>query len=141
METLRSYGRMHEKIVATRLNWLPKSENIRSIAEQLNIGLDTIAFFDDSPFEREEVRTALPEVHVFPDTAITEAPDWYRSAPRRPLRRVARAGRQVPRGECRTEYQTSFSEDRSGFEAFLHKAQRGSSCAPRAPQISLWRTC
>ena len=138
METLRSYGRMHEKIVATRLNWLPKSENIRSIAEQLNIGLDTIAFFDDSPFEREEVRTALPEVHVFPDTAITEAPDWYLFQPRGDLSVESLERVDKYREEnARTEYQTSFSEDRSGFEAFLHKAQLRLELRPaRAAEIS-----
>lgn len=45
-----------------QINWLPKSENIKVIAEQLNIGLDTFAFIDDSLFELEEVSRALPEV-------------------------------------------------------------------------------
>ncbi|ARO86473.1 FkbH domain-containing protein [Nitrosospira lacus] len=42
-----------------QINWLPKSENVRIIAEQLNIGLDTFAFIDDNPFELEEVSRAL----------------------------------------------------------------------------------
>lgn len=45
-----------------QINWLPKSENIRIIAEQLNIGLDTFAFIDDNPFELEEVSRALKGV-------------------------------------------------------------------------------
>ena len=45
-----------------RINWSPKSENIRTIAKRLNIGLDTFAFVDDNPFELSEVGTALPEV-------------------------------------------------------------------------------
>ena len=45
-----------------QINWLPKSENIRAIAEQLNIGLDTFAFIDDNPFELEEVSRALKGV-------------------------------------------------------------------------------
>ncbi|PTQ82801.1 FkbH-like protein [Nitrosospira multiformis] len=40
----------------------PKSENIRTIAQQLNIGLDTFAFIDDNPFELEEVSRALKGV-------------------------------------------------------------------------------
>ena len=53
-----------EDFVAFRANWLPKSENIRSIAAELNIGLDSIVFIDDNPAERYEVRRALPEVAV-----------------------------------------------------------------------------
>jgi FkbH-like protein len=45
-------------------NWQPKSENIRAIAKELNLGLDSFVFVDDSPFERAEVRAALPEVLV-----------------------------------------------------------------------------
>ena len=45
-----------------QINWMPKSENIKVIAEQLNIGLDTFAFIDDNPFELEEVSRALKGV-------------------------------------------------------------------------------
>ncbi len=47
------------------INWSPKSENIRKIAARLNIGLDTFAFIDDSPFELAEVEQALPTVACF----------------------------------------------------------------------------
>jgi FkbH-like protein len=49
---------------AMRINWGDKSQNIREIAQELNIGIDSIAFLDDNPFEREQVRAALPEVTV-----------------------------------------------------------------------------
>ena len=49
---------------AMRINWLDKAENVRSIAEELNIGLDAIAFIDDHPVERAEVRAMLPQVKV-----------------------------------------------------------------------------
>lgn len=45
-----------------QINWSPKSENIRTISKRLNIGLDTLAFVDDNPFELSEVGTAVPEV-------------------------------------------------------------------------------
>ena len=45
-------------------NWVDKAENLRRIAEQLNIGLDSIVFVDDSPFERNLVRELAPEVLV-----------------------------------------------------------------------------
>jgi FkbH-like protein len=51
-----------EDIAVFVANWNPKSDNIRHIAETLKIGLDSFVYLDDSPFEREQVRTALPEV-------------------------------------------------------------------------------
>ncbi len=45
-----------------RINWNPKSQNLIEIAKDLNIGLDSLAFMDDSQFELAEVKTSLPEV-------------------------------------------------------------------------------
>lgn len=42
-----------------------KADSIRQIAAALNIGTDAVAFIDDNPFERFEVQTRLPEVHVY----------------------------------------------------------------------------
>jgi FkbH-like protein len=49
---------------ATRINWFEKPANIREIAAELAIGLDSLAFLDDNPSERREMRSALPEVWV-----------------------------------------------------------------------------
>ena len=48
-----------------QINWLPKSGNIRKIAEDFNLGLDSFAFIDDSPFEREEVRHHISEMRIY----------------------------------------------------------------------------
>jgi FkbH-like protein len=45
-------------------NWNDKAANLRHIAEQLNIGLDSMVFVDDNPAERAIVRQLLPEVAV-----------------------------------------------------------------------------
>jgi FkbH-like protein len=45
-------------------NWRDKVSNLRSIAQQLNIGIDALVFADDNPFERDLVRRTLPEVAV-----------------------------------------------------------------------------
>jgi FkbH-like protein len=60
---------------AIRTNWAPKSDNLLSIARELNIGADSFVFIDDNPVERETMQIALPEVTVpdFPaDTAQLE---------------------------------------------------------------------
>ena len=49
-------------IIAHRINWRSKSENIASIAAELNLGLDSFIFIDDSAHEHEEVKTRRPEV-------------------------------------------------------------------------------
>jgi FkbH-like protein len=51
-------------IAAARINWGPKSHNIREIARELNIGSDALVFFDDNPVEQAEVRLNAPEVRV-----------------------------------------------------------------------------
>ena len=51
-----------EQIVATRINWKSKPENISSLARELNLGLDSFVFIDDSPIECAEVRSVLPQV-------------------------------------------------------------------------------
>lgn len=63
--------------VALRVNWLPKHENLQSIARELNLGLDSFVFIDDSPAERELVRQSLPQVTVpeFP-ADITRLNQW-----------------------------------------------------------------
>ena len=45
-------------------NWDDKATNLRRIAKQLNIGLDSLVFVDDNPFERDLVRRELPMVAV-----------------------------------------------------------------------------
>jgi FkbH-like protein len=49
---------------ATRINWNEKAQSLREIAAELNIGLDSIAFLDDSPVERLHVRDQAPETIV-----------------------------------------------------------------------------
>mgnify|MGYP001034873431 CR=1 FL=1 len=58
-----------EDFVALKINWDDKATNIRELARELNIGLDSMVFVDDNPAERSLVGTALPEVCVpeFPE--------------------------------------------------------------------------
>jgi len=51
-------------IAAFVANWNDKVENLKEIAERLNIGLDSLVFVDDNPVERARVREGLPMVAV-----------------------------------------------------------------------------
>jgi len=58
-----------EDFVSFRINWNDKATNIKQIAEELNIGLESLVFIDDNPVERERVSQLVSEVTVpdFPD--------------------------------------------------------------------------
>lgn len=47
-----------------KINWNDKASNIREIASDLNIGLDSIVFVDDNPTERELIKQLLPMVSI-----------------------------------------------------------------------------
>jgi len=52
------------QIVAYRINWENKPTNIKNLANEINIGLDSMVFIDDNPVERELVKKAIPEIVV-----------------------------------------------------------------------------
>jgi FkbH-like protein len=59
-------------IACFQANWEPKSENLRRIAQELNLGLDSIVFVDDNPAEIEIVKQFVPEIETIwlgPDPA------------------------------------------------------------------------
>ena len=67
MQVLNEHPHMllREKHFASILvNWDLKPQNMQKIAEQINIGLDTIAFIDDNPAERQMMRQSLPQVET-----------------------------------------------------------------------------
>lgn len=45
-------------------NWEDKASNIKMIQKNLNIGMDSIVFIDDNPFERNLVRSMISEITV-----------------------------------------------------------------------------
>jgi FkbH-like protein len=53
-----------DDIAAFVANWEPKSANIPKIAEMLGLGLESLTLLDDNPYERAEVRRAVPEIDV-----------------------------------------------------------------------------
>ena len=55
-----------EDIAAWRVNWQPKSQNLREIASELNLGLDSFVFVDDDPVNQMEVEASASEVTVLP---------------------------------------------------------------------------
>ncbi|MGF1561314.1 MAG: HAD-IIIC family phosphatase [Geminicoccaceae bacterium] len=55
-------GLSREDILAEKIDWQRKSDNLRELVEQFAIGLDACLFLDDNPLECAEMRAACPEV-------------------------------------------------------------------------------
>ena len=68
-----------DQLAAWRINWNNKADNIVELSEELNLGLDSFVFIDDSITERELVKQMLPMVEVpdFPSQAYL-LPDFFR---------------------------------------------------------------
>lgn len=54
----------HEHFAARRVNWEPKPDNLAALAAELNLGLDSFVFVDDSDHECEAVRRQWPQIEV-----------------------------------------------------------------------------
>ena len=65
IEIIRKHPNMilkEDNFACFRINWNDKVINVKEIAKELNIGLDSIVFFDDDPVNRDYMRSALPQV-------------------------------------------------------------------------------
>lgn len=87
-------------------NWEDKARNIRTIQQALNIGMDSMVFLDDNPFERGLVRTMIPEITV---PELPEDPALYL---------------QYLRGLDLFETASYSREDAGRTEQYREKAQR-----------------
>ncbi len=70
----------NEQIVIKKVNWKNKAENLNEIAKELNIGIDSLVFIDDSDFEINLINEYVPEVYTIqvPKNIYTY-PDMIRS--------------------------------------------------------------
>ena len=67
LEAIRSHPEMvlrQDDFAGWRINWEDKAQNILDLVSELNLGLQSVVFVDDSPVERARVRQALPDVFV-----------------------------------------------------------------------------
>jgi len=65
-----------------QIHWGSKSDSVKAIAEALNIGIDAIAFVDDQPFERDEVRFSHPSVRCIDAAHVEQIPSLPEMNPR-----------------------------------------------------------
>ncbi|MBF0428506.1 MAG: HAD-IIIC family phosphatase [Magnetococcales bacterium] len=73
MEKVRAFG-LEEYFLYPQIHWNSKVTSIEQIAQSLNIGINTFAFVDDQPFERDEVKFSLPEVLCIDALEVDQIP-------------------------------------------------------------------
>lgn len=56
---------LNDYFLYPQIHWNAKSGSLEEIARKLNIGIDSLALIDDSVFEREQVRSVLPQVRIY----------------------------------------------------------------------------
>lgn len=74
--------RLAEYFLYPQISWSTKAAAIERIAAEINIGLDSVAFIDDQPFELDEVRHSLPSVTCIPAAEIERLLDMPELMPR-----------------------------------------------------------
>lgn len=128
MEALEKHPGMLLKpqhFAAWRIDWNDKAVNLREIAAELNIGVDSLAFLDDNPVERERIRSALPEVTVLdlPDNPI-EFAKVLREAP--VFERLTLSDEDRERGRYYTEQRQRVELERgaSSLEDFFRSLRQ-----------------
>ncbi|QSB13731.1 hypothetical protein JQS43_19465 [Natronosporangium hydrolyticum] len=121
----------------------PKSGAVRRIAETLQVGLGTVAFVDDDPYERAEVAAVEPSVTVLPPDAFPDALGWPQFNP--PV--VTEEGRRRAASYREAQRRQSASADFGGSRAEFRRwcrttvTVRPATAAdlPRLTELS-WRT-
>ncbi len=116
---------------ALRINWTDKAENLRDIAAELNLGLDSLVFVDDNPVERERVRQALPQVRVL---GMPADPMDYAAALRACpwFEQLSLSDEDRERGRYYTEERArrQIMDEAGGLEGFLHSLEIEAKMAP-----------
>jgi FkbH-like protein len=117
-QALRKF-KLDEYFLCPQISWQPKSQGLQAIRQQLNLGMDSILFVDDSEFERQEVQGACPEIRTLDSL-------HYRTVPERedcqvPVTAESRERRKLYQVEAsRQHLAQSFSHD---YMAFLRHCQ------------------
>ncbi len=67
MKVIKEHPHMvlkEDDFACLKINWNDKIANMRDISNELNIGLDSMVFFDDDPVNRELIKMSIPEINT-----------------------------------------------------------------------------
>lgn len=123
-----------DSFVAVHANWRPKPENIRALAEQLNIGSDAMVFVDDNPAERGLMRATQPTVTT---VDLPDEPAGYaaRLAARGDFMRLALTGEDLTRTQMYQAQARRAERERSAvsLQDYLVELDSRLTVEPRDP--------
>lgn len=107
-------------IASFQANWEPKSENLRRIALELNLGLDSIVFVDDNPAEIEIVNQFVPEIETIllgpdPSTYASHLLNCRHFEPRSITADDLQRGEQYQAQAARAQAMSSAGTDMSAY--------------------------
>jgi FkbH-like protein len=132
-------------IVVKRINWKDKASNLIEISKELNIGLDSIVFVDDSSFEINLIRNALPQVTVlkvpekiynFPSLLRNNLDLFFSmSKTNEDLKKTDMYLQQIKRDDQRIEF-TSLEDYLASLNICIKSFLNDSSLVPRIAQMS-----
>ncbi|MGE0821934.1 MAG: HAD-IIIC family phosphatase [Candidatus Binatia bacterium] len=126
-----------EHFAAVRINWEDKAQNLREIADELNVGIEALAFVDDNPGERDRVRTALPEVTVID---LPDNPHGYAQAVRESFvfERLTLSAEDRDRGRYYSEQRQrrAFARSALSLEEFYRSLQQKVTVATPTPETA-----
>lgn len=110
---------LREYFLYPQIHWNSKVQSIRDIAKSMNIGMDSIAFVDDSPAELDEVAFSLPEVLCIPAEKIPRIPHMPCMVPKFVTEDQKNRRRMYLAGMDRDEAEKEFAGPREDFLAGL----------------------
>ena len=109
-------GPISDSFIIKKINWNDKAQNLMEIAQELNIGLDSLVFFDDNPYERDQIQLFLPDVLVLPETEIIHTLNRIEFEPIGKLTKESAKRTQMYTEQKKREIdETKFALDKEGF--------------------------
>lgn len=127
---LRAHGLL-DRFSAVCVGWGDKSEAVRRIAHELNIGLDSLAFIDNDPLERAEVRHATPEVRVYAPEDMPGLVDRPEFTPAGQTAEAAGRAALYRTERARQESEAAFDGSREEFLNWLDLEMRVRRATPQ----------
>jgi FkbH-like protein len=125
MAALNAFG-IADYFLHPQIHWNPKSGSVAAVARALDLGLDSVVFIDDQPFERGEVMAAHPIVRTLAHTDVASLADhpWFDL----PVTAESRKRRHLYRQEA--ERAVAYEAAGGDYAAFLRGSQIVLTLAP-----------
>ncbi len=132
-------------ITVKKINWNNKAQNLKEIAGELNIGLDSIVFVDDNDFEINLIKEQIPEIHTiqvpdkryqYPQKIRESFSLFYKSGlTEEDLRKTEMYAEQIKRKQ--EEYQhASFEDYLKSLEMVITVSVNHPALVPRLAQMT-----